>query len=162
MHSALAYFILASFTSLLTHASDVRGRTLYAALLHLVHDSVPSPLFRCPRTMALFLAEAFVALADPAGPMYAPINKYLWRAPLLHMQDVPLLGQWMAMDKDLTSHVAWNWILSALTMYLQRRHYIRLPPRIEDALAFLHACSDNQFTSIELLGQRASLFLKHL
>lgn len=149
------------YRSLISDATDMRGHTLYVALLLLVQNSVPSPLYRCPRTMALFLAEAFITLSDPAGPLYAPINKYLWRAPVLHMQDVPLIGQWMDADKDFTSHSAWNWIQAALTVYLQRRH-IRITPRIEDALAFLHACANNQLTSNDLLDKRASLFIKHL
>ena len=148
IHSALAYECIAMFQESLQQ-SDIRGKALYQALLSLVKDSVPSSLYRMPRTMALFLAEASISLMDPAGPMYSPINKYLWRSPTLNLQDVPLLSMWMSMDKGLTTTTGTHWIESVLLTYTRNRR-VRLPIRIEEAIAFLAGCADNDLSKLDI------------
>lgn len=125
----------------------------------LVKDSIPSSLYRMPRAMALFLAEASISLTDPAGPMYSPINKYLWRSPTLNLQDVPLLSMWMSMDKSLTNRTATHWIESALLTFTRNRR-VRLPIRIEEAIAFLSGFADNDMTKVDV-SHRAQYLIKN-
>lgn len=156
-HSALAYECIAMFEELLQQ-SDIRGKALYEALLTLFRDSVPSSLYRIPRAMALFLAEASISFQDPAGPMYSPINKYLWRSPTLNLQDVPLLSMWMSMDRSMVQRTATHWIESALLTFTRNRR-VRLPIRVEEAIAFLAACADNDLTKVDV-SHRAQYLIK--
>lgn len=60
-------------------------------LLRVLRASIPTPGARLPALVAVFAAEAAVALACPASPGYGPANRALLRAPALALGDVPWL-----------------------------------------------------------------------
>lgn len=53
------------------------------------------------------------------------------------------------MDKGLTTTTGTHWIESVLLTYTRNRR-VRLPIRIEEAIAFLAGCADNDLSKLDI------------
>ncbi|GAB4818251.1 hypothetical protein N2152v2_005297 [Parachlorella kessleri] len=74
---------------------EFREKRQLSVLLGAVRNAVTMPFHRLPAVVALFCAEASLAVMHPGAPMYPPINRYLVRKAVLDLQEVPLFGQLM-------------------------------------------------------------------
>ena len=57
-----------------------------SVLLGAVRGAVTTPFQRLPAVVALFCAEASLAVMYPGAPMYPPINRYLLRKAVVDLQ----------------------------------------------------------------------------